>query len=107
MRTTATAGATGHDRRRTVRLATVLAAAAILGLGIGAAHANDRVGTIQSVGPDGRTFTLDDGNVYHLQTNAPQSAMEIVRQMKAGQKVRVTYEANASAAYVSDVQPAD
>jgi len=105
MRTTATAGATGRDRR-TVRLATVLAAA-ILGLGIGAAHANDRVGTIQSVGPDGRTFTLDDGNVYHLQTNAPQSAKDIIRQMKTGQKVRVTYEANASAAYVSDVQPTD
>jgi hypothetical protein len=106
MRATATAGATGHDCRRTARLATVLAAA-ILGLGISTAHANDRVGTIQSVGPDGRTFTLDDGDIYHLQTNAPQSAMDIVRQMKAGQKVRVTYEANASAAYVSDVQPAD
>src|SRR3954452_8087972 len=106
MRATATAGATGYDRRRTARLPTVLAAA-ILGLGISTAHTNDRVGTIQSVGPDGRTFTLDDGNIYHLQTNAPQSAMDIVRQMKAGQKVRVTYEANASVAYVSDVQPAD
>ena len=60
-----------------------------------------------AVNPDGRTFTLDDGNVYHLQTNAPRSAMEIIRQMKAGQKVRVTYEANASALYVSNVQPAD
>ena len=107
MRTTATAQATGRERRRTVTLATALAAAAILGLGIGAAHANDRVGTIQSVNADGRTFTLDDGNVYHLQTNAPQSAKDIIRQMKTGQKVRVTYEANASAAYVSDVQPTD
>jgi hypothetical protein len=89
-----------------MRLATVLAAAAVLGLGIGAAQANDRVGVIQSVGADGRTFTLDDGNVYHLQTNASPSAMEIIKQMKAGQKVRVTYEANASANYVSNIQPA-
>jgi hypothetical protein len=106
MRTTATARGVDHDRRRAVGPTAVLAAA-VLALGAGAAHANDRVGTIRSVNPDGRTFTLDDGNVYHLQTNAPRSAMEIIRQMKAGQKVRVTYEANASALYVSNVQPAD
>jgi len=84
-----------------------LATAALLMLGAQAAYANQYVGTITEIRADGRTFTLDDGNIYHLQTNAPQSAMDIVRQMKAGQKVRVTYEANASAAYVSDVQPAD
>jgi hypothetical protein len=106
MLTTATAEVINHDRR-VARLATVLAAATVLVFGASAAHANDRVGTIQSVNMDGRTFTLDDGNVYHLQTSAPQSAMEIIKQMKAGQKVRVTYEANASANYVSNVQPAD
>jgi ferric-dicitrate binding protein FerR (iron transport regulator) len=106
MRTTAAADATGHDRRRAGALATALAAA-VLALGAGAAHANDRVGAIRSADADGRTFTLDDGNVYRLQANAPRSAMEIVKQMKAGQRVRVTYEANASALYVSDVQPAD
>src|SRR3954447_16843525 len=89
--------------RDDMRLTTVIAAVAVLGLGTGAAHANDRVGTIQSVGADGRTFTLDDGNVYHLQTNASPSATEVIRQMKAGQKIRVTYEANASAYYVSDI----
>ena len=90
---------------RSSRFATL--AAAVLALAASAAHANDHVGAIRSVNPDGRTFTLDDGNVYRLQTNAPRSAMEIVKQMKAGQRVRVTYEANASALYVSDVQPAD
>jgi uncharacterized protein DUF1344 len=106
MRTTAAADATSRDRRRAAGLTAALADA-VLALDAGAAHANDRVGAIRSVGPDGRTFTLDDGNVYRLQTNATQSAMEIIKQMKAGQKVRVTYEANASALYVSDVQPAD
>jgi UDP-N-acetylmuramyl tripeptide synthase len=90
-----------------MRLATVLAAAAVLGLGIEVAHANDRVGTIQSVRADERTFTLSDGNVYILQANAPASAMETLKRMRPGQKVRVTYEANAARAYVSDIVPVE
>jgi hypothetical protein len=83
-----------------MKLTPVLAAVAVLGLGVGVAHANDRVGTVQSV--HGRTFTLSDGNVYHLETNAaPESKAELT----PGSKVRVTYEANAAANYVSDVQP--
>jgi hypothetical protein len=83
-----------------MRFATVLAAVTVLGLGVGAARADDRVGTVQAV--HGRTFTLDDGNVYHLETNtAPEARAEL----KVGNKVRVTYEANADANYVSDIQP--
>ena len=73
---------------------------AILGL-IRAAHAN-----AASADQSARLRRSTHGNVHH-QTNAPQSAKDIIRQMKTGQKVRVTYEANASAAYVSDVQPTD
>ena len=68
-----------------MRLATVLAAATVLGLGIEVAYANDRVGTIQSVRADERTFTLSDGNVYILQANAPASAIETLKRMKPGQ----------------------
>ena len=102
MRTMPTAEAIRHDHRPAMTLATALAAA-VLGLAAGTAHANDRVGTVQSVRSDGRTFTLDDGNVYMLQANAAPGAMA---ELKPGNKVRVTYEANASTYYVSDIQPA-
>src|SRR3954447_24033666 len=71
-----------------MRLTPVLAAVAVLGLGVGAARADDRVGTIRSV--DGRTFTLGDGNAHHPGTDAASSAWE---RLKPGQKVWDTYDA--------------
>jgi hypothetical protein len=76
-----------------MRLATATAAALLM-LGAQAAYANQYVGTITEIRADGRTFTLDDGNVYKLDTNTPQSSKAILANEKVGQKVRVTYEAS-------------
>src|SRR3954462_13829743 len=60
-----------RSRRERMRLATAPAAPPRM-LGPKPAYANQYVGTITEMRADGRTFMLDDGNVYKLDTNAPR-----------------------------------
>ncbi|MFD9898189.1 DUF1344 domain-containing protein [Mesorhizobium sp. UC22_110] len=64
----------------------MLAATAFVALSVSAGYAATVQGTIKSIDPDTKSFTLDDGKIYQL------PAESTVDKLKVGIKVAVTVD---------------